>query len=77
MTNASDPLTMTPQRAHKVYALRCKMARAQCAVASREYAERMSAACREYEANMRMAASQGDTEAARVASESEGPYLNT
>ena len=67
---------MTPQRAHNVYALRCKLARAQYPQASREYANAMSRACAEYEASMRKAAKSGDAQASEALAESEGPYLN-
>ena len=68
--------TMTPQRAGKLYELRTKLARAKHPQASRAFADEMSAACREYEANMRRAAAAGDEQAASALAASEGPYLN-
>jgi hypothetical protein len=68
--------TMTPQRARSLYELRCKLNRAHNPQASKAYAVEMSAACREYEANMARAASEGDQQAASALAASAGPYLN-
>ena len=67
---------MTPQQAAKVYESRCALVRAQCAQGSREYAQRMSDACREYEESMRAASKAGDTQATSALAASAGPYLN-
>jgi hypothetical protein len=66
---------MTPRRAHNLYDLRCKLARANHPQASVAYADAMSRACREYEANMARAAAAGDADAERALAASAGPYL--
>lgn len=68
--------TMTPQHAANLYDLRTKMARAKYPRSSRDFAEAMSRACAEYEANMARAAAEGDAAAAETLAASVGPYLN-